>query len=898
MSFESKEIYSSESDNESDCAESSSDCTSESEQYGNIKQQKAQMAKMLRNVSKKKFELIPPSDDFHDNYHETYEDIDVDKLNHILNNLQKFTKIMLENEHEPDYIESSVEIMEKVLNKSRQGRLKVLYRQRHKHGRYFADRGLSLQSFSRQLRHTVQKNYVDIDIHNCGPNILMFICKLNSISCPLLTEYCKNRQAFLKLDKLSVEDGKAFLIKMMNFDKTLNIEHRKLRELNYEIIKIQDMIAGVYSNKYKEFSENHVNHLVDSENDEEPYNVKGKFTSRLVLFIENKILWEMYRFYDSPNNAVLCFDGIMIKNKKNIKDTLEDCQQYVFDKIGINIKLAIKPFNESLPDSFFKNMKPYKEKSLQYWNDYTKLGSECELEHVEEFFRNSLVYNIKSGAFFKRRIDIDTDTKHKSLLHEELNLKSETKLDMNCNVINPKYDKKFIPDPKIKSKVADIRTVKYLYKNLFNTSGKSISYFDDIKGEVDELSPKQIIKIYPKFDFYPYLANKGEPDLNGSYNIWGGFPLEKIKLKKTINFEESLFYKHLKEYIMNNDEGELNHFIDTIADKLQRPTNARANAHIFYSLPGGGKSTLGKFLTMIFGVDHSKTFININNMFLNFNSDSTGKLLKIFEEMGARDGKSNNEANKKWEILKGNITSVTERTETKYKTPYEIRHCALYIFFTNHRRNMNLEATERRLTCHSIKSTEKKSKEYYNAIYAEMEDTQFMRNAFEYFATRKYKVDDIRECYQTAYKKAQQYECLTQGVKFVKSLIENNYQYHVKGMKDPKSVKLDKNGRIGGNELSAIFVKWDETNAGENHSRFQGITGLSTHLADFGIACDPMRINKKLQRGYDLREDSLLKIFRERLQDPTFQFDKLVACDDDEEDEEEEKEDGLDYKTV
>ena len=53
-------------------------------------------------------------------------------------------------------------------------------------GRYFAEGALSLQSFKKQIRHTLARDYyVDVDMVNAHPTILMQYCKRHSISCPI-----------------------------------------------------------------------------------------------------------------------------------------------------------------------------------------------------------------------------------------------------------------------------------------------------------------------------------------------------------------------------------------------------------------------------------------------------------------------------------------------------------------------------------------------------------------------------------------------------------------------------------------------------------------------------------------------------------------------------------------
>ena len=57
---------------------------------------------------------------------------------------------------------------------------------------------LGLHSIRREIRHTLcEELYIDIDIENAHPQILLQICKANTIPCNNLNDYCNNRQKWL-----------------------------------------------------------------------------------------------------------------------------------------------------------------------------------------------------------------------------------------------------------------------------------------------------------------------------------------------------------------------------------------------------------------------------------------------------------------------------------------------------------------------------------------------------------------------------------------------------------------------------------------------------------------------------------------------------------------------------
>ena len=64
------------------------------------------------------------------------------------------------------------------LANSQDGIINVTYEQKHRTGRRYAVKSLSMQSMPRKLRHTIcDQKWFDIDIRNCGPVILQSSCE-------------------------------------------------------------------------------------------------------------------------------------------------------------------------------------------------------------------------------------------------------------------------------------------------------------------------------------------------------------------------------------------------------------------------------------------------------------------------------------------------------------------------------------------------------------------------------------------------------------------------------------------------------------------------------------------------------------------------------------------------
>lgn len=878
-------------------------------------------------IDEVKFELS--NYNYYNNNLEHIEDIDVDKLNHIIENKEHFIKLIkkMDDYKDVDDFEESFKTLKKILNKSRNGMLNVIYRQRNKVGRYYTIRKLGMQNMLRPIRQTVAKDYIDIDVSNCGPTLLKYICDRNKIECPTLKEYCKDRDKFIKEDGMTKTKGKKLCIAMLNSDKSFKLSDKQteFKKLNKEIIKIQNVIAKKYNKKFLAFKKRiedlDKEYIIDDDIEEwdeeckDLDNMKGRFLSRIIFDTEAKMLKSMYDYFGNPKSSILCFDGIMIKSTKEVKNddgkieikkvkcdnnTLKECEKHILKQTGIKLTLAIKPFDDKFKDSEFKDMDEYVDERLEYFSDIKTLVSKnVELEHLQECVNNSIIYaeNGGKGYYFTKNQDYSLANTlekwtivYKPLKEEDLC----SSLNRNCNVINPYYDPKFIQDD---NKPFDTRSQKYLFTNIGKKFGKDDSFITHcIKNMVDasNKNSKSSIDSYNKVEFYPYLKRKGIPNMHGVFNLFPGFPLEdEMIYDHKLRFEDSHFYKHLKQYVTNNDAGELKHLLDTWADGIQKPYIVRANAHIFYGPQGSGKSLIGIFLTNLFGRNNSVTFINLSKAFDKFNGIGVHKLVKIFEELGDKNGKFNKQAADNGDFLKGMITALFEMVEDKGIDAYQTIHCARYVFFTNHEANLNIETGCRRYTMHSVSGEKAKNNKYFAPIWKEINNPAFMKCAFEYFANREYDEKDIMECYNTRYKKDQVVDSLGMGHKYLKYLVENDYETpNIKNKSHPIKLVLE-DGYIDATLLGLKFLDWVSLNSGVLAGNKCSTAGFTTQLKKLGIEPQSHRYTLrdgtkgKNIRSFKIDEETLLLKFRARLEDQYFTFDKLN--NDDNENKREEK---------
>ena len=310
--------------------------------------------------------------------------------------------------------------------------------------------------------------------------------------------------------------------------------------------------------------------------------------------------------------------------------------------------------------------------------------------------------------------------------------------------------------------------------------------------------------------------------------------------------------------MMDNNIGEFEHFLDHIADMIQDPVNIKTNGHLFYTKQGMGKGMLAEFVSKLIGSDHTISFENTEAYFGKFNADQSNKLLKIFEEVSDKGVAFSNH-----DRLKGDQSKKNERIEPKGIDPYCIRHCARFWYFTNNENALYIEGDDRRFTCHKANNRYANNIEYFKPIWDEVRDEQFCRNAFEYFATRKYNVRNAFECYVTKFKLEQKQLNLPNGLKFVKELVENDFE-NISRVGD----------KIRAKDLGNKYREW----CSESGVRFH-LGTFKTQLKKLDIVDTSLRFNGAKAKCYTINKDILKTKFREHLKDDSFEFDMVAETE-------------------
>lgn len=291
------------------------------------------------------------------------EHFDLDALAYIVRNPHKFPQIV-DSHHRTEENYDVFDIPRKYLANANGGSKTVHYKFSGKNtdGRQYSHKSLSLQNITRQVRHTIARDYYeDYDLSNAHPNILLDICSRLKLDTPLLWHYVHHRNS--TLDELmsfySVDKGpiKICLLSIMNGGenayndlKKINGCHRWVEMFKLEMIGVHQALAVTYSDEFEKRVAQRQATGID-------YNHEASFCNILMCRKENEILMCMFEQFKRDGfvgnltmpKAVLCFDGIMVPKNPKITDLyLLKLEQIIELQCNIKMKVTKKPMDEGI----------------------------------------------------------------------------------------------------------------------------------------------------------------------------------------------------------------------------------------------------------------------------------------------------------------------------------------------------------------------------------------------------------------------------------------------------------------------------------------------------------------------------------------------------------------------
>ena len=215
-------------------------------------------------------------------------------------------------------------------------------------GRLFS--GGSLQGIKKTYRGLLMRGIAtDIDMKNCHPVLLKYICKKHNVQSPNLEYYINHRDECLSHFS-NREKGKSMFLIATNNDVVLRGKNlpKFLKDYDKEMKDIQSKLVSLPDYKF----------LQDTIPEEKETNYNGSAINRILCYYENIALQHAIHIINTKaiEIAILMLDGLMVYGDYyNNPELLKDISDYVNEQIpDLNMEWAYKEHDNTLqiPDDF------------------------------------------------------------------------------------------------------------------------------------------------------------------------------------------------------------------------------------------------------------------------------------------------------------------------------------------------------------------------------------------------------------------------------------------------------------------------------------------------------------------------------------------------------------------
>lgn len=620
------------------------------------------------------------------------EQFDQHKLNYLLQNRDKYTKILRDSGRASDLTYDPFRKPAEYLLASDDGIFKANYWKvsQDNMGRLFAKGGLGLQNFCKEIRHTIAGDlYHDIDMKNAHPVILQNLCRKHDISCTRLTQYIDDRENIIQ-DVIDANDGKtrgyvkACILSMINGGseayRHLMHKTRWIKSFNSEVKLIKAELEAEFNDFFERVKAEHV----EKESAKRDY--RDSALNLMFCDIENKTLMHMLEYLSGQEVfsgvGVLCFDGVMIRKNLppgiGIDSIISGCSEYISEKMGFQIDLAAKPMDEGFE---LPSMIPeYKSVGIDATDPYTWL--DFDKDYRGKLFDS--VDDCKSALLY--------DVQRVFAIIEQGTRKIVKKSDCDANLTDIVQGSAQFTDLyfliKGKKKPKELTFVKYM---AYAAGG---------------------LRRYKSIGFAPGSTDR---DI---FNLFTGYKATLLS-----SYDMSVIKRpclHLLNVICNGDEGNYEYLMRWLAFVLQHPDRRTGVVPLLCSeVQGTGKNSIFQFLSnCVVGPHMCREVTGLGPILEKHNTVLQGrKLLGINEASSSRATFCEN-----FDKLKSLITDDTIWIDPKGKDGFSIRNLLEIYITTNHPDSIRIEPSDRRYFALDVGDSRAGDVQYFNKLHKSFTD--------------------------------------------------------------------------------------------------------------------------------------------------------------------------------
>ena len=430
-------------------------------------------------------------------------------------------------------------------NLNKNNEIEITYRQNYNSGRYYSDQ-FSLQGMYNIVRSSIiHKDSIDIDFINSNITIIIYLAEKYKLKIPNIKKYSNDRENILKKINNDRSIAKKLILAILNggFSQKYH-DDKNINKFLKDIEKESKMLHEYF---YK------IDKRID---DEKIFNYKGKNFSRILQDYENKLLMNLYDYFQIKKIKMmtLIFDGILLLPDQQIN--IHDIESYLFDRTNIPMKISIKPFKDYFskfgePNINFKDFKK-KYKNNCYINKKVIHHDHSKKENnVIDYICNNCNLKIKNS---KELIVLFHNAKGYDNSYMLDIFSKIPNVQISClgsNMEKFKMLKFLIPEKDYSIKIID--SLAFLQSNLNELSN---DLDDNLKITTKNHFKDKFEMVNKKLENFPYnyvnkdnLENENLPDKKHFYNMLKLKDISDKEYKLVKKFYENMKFKNLREYL-------------------------------------------------------------------------------------------------------------------------------------------------------------------------------------------------------------------------------------------------------------------------------------------------------------------------------------------------------------